>query len=141
MIPTATGVTSTSPLLGLSSKWLSAHAYCCISVSSPYSLQPTPGKHEPGKRTPLTSLDPSQLPNVTLANMVPQSSQDGFRKQDLQPVLVELLQTALSAARGNCILLDTYKISNQLSRASCSACLHFCSLRLQAAVDAGSLSV
>lgn len=38
-----------------------------------------------------------------------------FKEEDhLQPVLIELLQTALRAARGNCIVMDVHKSSNQL---------------------------
>lgn len=47
--------------------------------------------------------------------MIPQSFQDSFKEEEhLQPVLIELLQTALLAARGDYVLLDTHKSSNQL---------------------------
>lgn len=52
---------------------------------------------------------------MTLANMIPQSFQESFKEEEhLQPVLIELLQTALLAARGDCVLLDMHKSSNQL---------------------------
>ena len=78
-------------------------------------MQYSAGQRRREEHTQLTLLSPSQLTNVTLAHMIPQSFQESFKEEEhLQPVLIELLQTALSAARGDCVLLDTHKCSNQL---------------------------
>jgi len=53
---------------------------------------------------------------VTLADVIPQCKEDSFKEEvHLQPVLIDLLQTALTAAGCDCILLDTYNSSNQLN--------------------------
>jgi len=79
-------------------------------------LQYVAGKRKRGQHTqPMTLLSPGQLTDVTLANMIPQSFQESFKEEEhLQPVLIELLQTALSATGGDCILMDSHKSSNQL---------------------------
>lgn len=77
-------------------------------------LQCAAEKRKRGEHTQLTLLYPSQTTTVTLANMIPQSFQDSFKEEHMQPVLIDLLQTALLAARGDCILLDMHKCSNQL---------------------------
>ncbi len=79
-------------------------------------MQYVAGTRKLGEHTlTLTLLSPSQLTGVTLANMIPQSFEESFKEEEhLQPVLIELLQTALSATGGDCILMDTHKSSNQL---------------------------
>jgi len=78
-------------------------------------LQYAAGRRKRGEHTQLTLLDPSQATRVTLANMIPQSFQESFKEEEhMQPVLIGLLRTALLAAGGDCILLDTHKSSNQL---------------------------
>lgn len=72
-------------------------------------------KRKRGEHTKLILLSPSQATSVTLANMIPQSFQESFKEEEhMQPVLIDLLQTALLAANGDCILLDTQKSNNQL---------------------------
>ena len=53
---------------------------------------------------------------------LPQSWGGSFKEEHLQPVLTDRLQTALSAAQSDCILLDTHKPSSQLSSPIAQPC-------------------
>lgn len=65
------------------------------------------------------------MSGVTLADLIPESMEVGFKEEDhMQPVLIDLIKAAMGAVQCDCYLQDTHSASNQLddpiSRPDCT---------------------
>ena len=59
--------------------------------------------------------DPTELSGVTLADLIPKSTEEGCKEeQDMQPVVTDLIQAVMRAVNCGCLLMDTHDASNQL---------------------------
>ena len=50
---------------------------------------------------------------MTLADLIPESTEAGFKEEEhMQPVLIDLIQAAMDAVQCDCCLFDTHSASN-----------------------------
>ena len=58
---------------------------------------------------------PKEVSGVTLADLIPESMEVGFKEEShMQPVLIDLIKAAMGAVECDCYLQDTHSASNQL---------------------------